>query len=240
MIEHIPYRKEEEASSEDEPPSMCMDPIIQIQTVVDEKLGIIVSDYTKELVRTNYPDHVYQKLGSGWCGPAVISRIFRKAGISMDQEAIAMAILSDGKPLYDEKWGSSHSRISEFLKMYFEDVDAKKDSSIEAIKQYLFEGKEIIANVRAMDDAGEDGHYVAVTKIDSKNGFVEIHDPTNAIRADGLHGVYTLSFKKFLEEWWDYATPEDEENGIKTFKWIAYTNPLSIKLSAISQHVVTL
>lgn len=236
MIETFYRREEGGHSSEDEPPS-SMNSAIQVQTIVHDLFGVIVSDSTRNQIKKVYPDHVYQRLGSGWCGPAVVSRIFYKSGYPLDQEEIAMTILSDGRPLYDEKWGSSHARIREFLSMYFYNAHTKSDCSIEEIRQYLEDGKEIIANVRAMDDLGEDGHYVAVTKIDFENKLVEIYDPTNAIRADGLHGVYTLSIEKFTEEWWDYATPQDEVNDIKTFGWIACVDSLSLKTSANSQDV---
>lgn len=232
MLERNLYNKEE-----DEPPSLIMNQTFTIQTDIHEKYGIIVSDSTREFIKKFYPDHVYQVLGSGWCGPAVISRIFRKAGVEIEQEQIANTRLSDGNPLYNENWGSSHERIDEFLHMHFSDAGTKANSSIDEVTQLLSEGKEVIANVRAMDDSGEDGHYVSITKIHHQ---VEIYDPTNAIRRDGLHGVYTLNFEQFINEWWDYATPEDEKAEIPTLRWIAYADPLSFKYSASFQPIATL
>lgn len=220
-------------SSTEEPITAEHETPLHISTTRDEKYGVLVDENTRNEISRRYPDHVYQELGSGWCGPAAISRIFKKLGHKMDQSEIATTLLSDGKPLYVEDWGSPHERMEEYLGIHFDDPVVLKDTNIETLNQYLKDGYEIIVNVRQQDDLDEDGHYVGISKIDMQNQLVEIYDSTNAIREDGLHGVYKLSFDKFNEEWWDYATADDEKNDNKTFHWAACVDPLKIKDSMI-------
>lgn len=185
----------------------------------------------------HYIGHVYQEPGTGWCGPTVLHMIFAEAGIDKSPEEIANTIMSDGLPFFIPKWGCSKPHIEEMLAMHFDDYGVETQASFERIAGLSENGYQVILNVMSEDledDGSVDigGHLKAVKMCKRETHDMLIHDPSNGVRPDGKKGVYWEKFdEKFKGLFWDYATPADEKNGIKTQGLIAWVNPLSAKVA---------
>ena len=204
-------------------------------------MDIETSTATQQIRHPDYKTHRFQKPGSGWCGPTVLQMMLLKAGIEKSQEEIANATLSDGKPLYDPAWGSSHKRINEYLGMHFDIHGIEANSSLDRIAELLEKGCEVMVNIMGIDltdegDVDKGGHYVRVESYDKKTEIIKIFDPSNGTRPDGKQGVYELNAKdEFEPYWWDYATLADEKNKMPTEHWLAYADPSSAKTTGTIQ-----
>lgn len=195
-----------------------------------------------------HPDHIFQKPGSGWCGPTALQMGWVLAGKDRSQDEIANTIMKDGKSLFDKDWGTSHERMAEYIEKHFFDYGIQSNTSFDRINELLSQGYFIIANVQGLDieDNGEidkGGHYVVIRDYDKTKNLVTIFDPSNGKRPDGKYGVYTIRAEVdpsepvdsignkycFENYFWDYANPSDEKNHTPTHNWIAYFNPLSVK-----------
>ncbi len=169
--------------------------------------------------------HKFQEK-SGWCGPAVWQMAHIAGGDKVtSQEQIAKDIH------YDESWGTTLTNMINYANEKFSDRGFKVNSKIEDMEKALNEGKFIIANFMAEDVIGTGGHYAVVTAIDKQNNTISMADPSTAPRKDGKKGVYQMNIDEFEKNWFDYATPEDEDNKVPTRGWFLWVDPLSIKVT---------
>lgn len=196
-------------------------------------------------------EHRFQVPKTGWCAQAQLQMLHIASGQKdISQAEIANTIMKDGKPLYDPKWGTSHERLVEYLKERWTIAGSKSNATWQEIQELLDKGYYVIANVMGLDveegaKVDKGGHYVRIKKYDKEKNLVEVYDSSNGVRPDGKKGIYTLRADydpkdkpkspenryNFSDYFWDYANPKDEKNKVRTERWIAYADPLSIKSS---------
>lgn len=121
-----------------------------------------------------------------YCGVAVVQMILKYYGIMADQEYLATVL----KTSIDH--GTRNKNIIDILNKYGILCEAKNNSKIEDIFQYLEEGKPVIVNY--IEPNNNEGHYSIV--IGYTEDRIILNDPWNG-------QAFTLDIEKFKQRWRD-------------------------------------
>lgn len=133
-----------------------------------------------------------EKLGAGYCGPAVLKMILGYYGIEKSEDELAQLA---GTTLY---LGTSNEAIKQVLEQHGLTVEIKNNSTFEDIEQWLKKGVPVIVDwfssaLELTDTA--DGHYSVVVGLNATH--IYIQDPETG-------GLRTFRRGDFMRVWFDF------------------------------------